>query len=260
MCLILLAYDAHPNNRLIVLANRDEYYSRPTAPLDFWQDHPEVLAGRDLERHGTWMGVTRTGRLAAITNYRAPHLLKKDAPSRGHLVSGFLLGDEPPAEYLRRIGAKADVYNGFNLIVGNLAHLFYYSNMEGTIRKLAPGIYGLSNHLLDTPWPKVLHAKQALATLLNDGRKASRETFLKVLQNREIAADDLLPETGVGPAWERMLSPAFISSPTYGTRSSTLLRIDSDGRLSFTERTWVPASPEPSAKLTRHHEFMLPMP
>jgi len=260
MCLILLAYDAHPTHRLIVLANRDEHYSRPTAPLDFWQDHPDVLAGRDLEHHGTWMGVTRTGRLAAITNYRAPHLLKKDAPSRGHLVSGFLLSDEPPAEYLLRIGAKADAYNGFNLIVGDLTQLFYYSNMESTIRKLAPGIYGLSNHLLDTPWPKVLHAKQALATLLNDGRKTSGETFLKVLQNREIAADDLLPETGVGAAWERMLSPAFISSPTYGTRSSTLLRIDSDGRLRFTERTWVPASPEPMAQLTRHHELMLRMP
>lgn len=259
MCLILLAYDAHPNHRLIVLANRDEYYSRPTAPLDFWQDHPEVLAGRDLERHGTWMGVTRTGRLAAITNYRAPHLLKKDAPSRGHLVSGFLLSDEPPAEYLRRIGAKADAYNGFNLIVGNSAHLFYYSNMEGTIRKLESGIYGLSNHLLDTPWPKVLHAKQALAALLNEGRETSREIFLKVLQSRTIAADDRLPDTGVGAAWERMLSPAFISSPTYGTRSSTLLLIDTDGRLSFTERTWVPAT-EPLAQFTRHHEFMLQMP
>jgi uncharacterized protein with NRDE domain len=167
MCLILLAYAANPTHRLIVLANRDEHYSRPTAPLDFWQDHPQVLAGRDLEHHGTWMGVTRTGRLAAITNYRAPHLLKKDAPSRGHLVSGFLLSDEPPAQYLRRVLAKADAYNGFNLIVGDSTDLFYYSNMEGTIRKLEPGIYGLSNHLLDTPWPKVLHARQALAALVN---------------------------------------------------------------------------------------------
>lgn len=259
MCLILLAYAAHPMHRLIVLANRDEYYSRPTAPLDFWQDHPQVLAGRDLEHHGTWMGVTRTGRLAAITNYRAPHLLKNDAPSRGHLVSGFLLSDEPPAQYLRRIDAKADAYNGFNLIVGDSADLFYYSNMEGTIRKLVPGIYGLSNHLLDTPWPKVLNAKQALAALINGGRETSPEAFLKVLQSRAIAADAHLPDTGVGAAWERMLSPAFISSPTYGTRSSTLLRIDSDGRLSFTERTWVPAQSEPLAQFTRHHEIMLQM-
>jgi uncharacterized protein with NRDE domain len=259
MCLILLAYAAHPTHRLIVLANRDEHYSRPTAPLDFWPDHPQVLAGRDLEQHGTWMGVTRTGRLAAITNYRAPHLLKKDAPSRGHLVSGFLLSDEPPAQYLRRVVAKADAYNGFNLIVGDSTNLFYYSNIEGTIRKLEPGIYGLSNHLLDTPWPKVQHARQALAALVNGGRQTSPEAFLKVLQNRTIAADEDLPDTGVGVAWERMLSPAFISSPTYGTRSSTLLRIDSDGRLSLTERTWVPAQSEPLAQFTRHHEFMMQM-
>ncbi len=260
MCLILLAYDALPSQRLIVLANRDEFYSRRTAPLDFWQDHPDLLAGRDLEHHGTWMGVSRSGRLAAITNYRAPHLLKKDAPSRGHLVSGFLLSDEAPANYLRRISAQALAYNGFNLIVGDRSHLFYYSNMEGTIRRLQPGIYGLSNHLLDTAWPKVLHAKQALAAMLEGGRAGTRENYFKVLQSRTIAPDHSLPDTGVGLAWERMLSPAFISSPTYGTRSSTVLLVDSDGRLSFTERTWVPARSAPQTQSTRHHEINWPMP
>jgi uncharacterized protein with NRDE domain len=160
MCLILFAYQIHPRYRLVLGANRDEFYARPTAPLDFWQDHPQVLAGRDLEQHGTWMGVTRNGRWAAVTNYRDLRIMKTDAHSRGHLVADFLLSHVPPHAYMRQIATKADQYNGFNLIVGDSAELVYFSNRERKIRLLGPGLYGLSNHLLDTAWPKVARGKE----------------------------------------------------------------------------------------------------
>jgi uncharacterized protein with NRDE domain len=168
MCLILFAYQRHPRYRLILAANRDEFYARPTAPLGFWADHPQVLAGRDLEQKGTWLGVTRGGRLAAITNYRDPQAIKPNAPSRGHLVSDFLKGSIPPLDYLQDISASAARYSGFNLLVGDPSGLFYFSNHGAVMCRLAPGLYGLSNGLLDIPWPKVDQGKQALAALVRE--------------------------------------------------------------------------------------------
>lgn len=255
MCLILFAYQIHPRYRLVLGANRDEFYARPTAPLDFWPDHPQVLAGRDLEQNGTWMGITRSGRLAAVTNYRDPHIMKTGAPSRGHLVSDFLSGRMPPDAYMRQIAGRADQYNGFNLIVGDSGDLVYFSNREKEIHVLEPGIYGLSNHLLDTAWQKVSLGKQKLGMHVTHAAEIVPETILALLQDQTRAADDDLPRTGVDLAWEKALSPIFITSPAYGTRSSSVLMIDVEGRIRFVERTWVPAQASPREQFTRHFEL-----
>ena len=255
MCLILLAYNVHPRYRLVLGANRDEFYARPTAPLDFWKDHPEILAGRDLEQNGTWMGVTRNGRLAAVTNYRDPGAVIKDAISRGYLVTDFLLGRMSPQDYLGRIAAKADRYNGFNLIIGDARDLFYFSKQDSKIRPLGPGIYGLSNHLLDTPWPKVKAGKRQLADLIIGNKDISTDAILQLLEHQAISSDADLPATGVGIAWERVLSPIFISSPDYGTRSSSVLTIDPQGGIRFVERTWKAAQAIPREQFTRSFEL-----
>lgn len=258
MCLILIAYQYHPRYPLVVLANRDEFHQRPTAPLDWWPEHPRLLAGRDLAQGGTWMGVTRAGRLAAITNYRDPAAVRPEAPSRGGLVTDYLLGTMSPGDYLDRIRSRSDDYNGFNLIVGDPAHLFWFSNRAPDAGcPLKPGIYGLSNHLLDTPWPKVAQGKAALANLLNRCAQFSEEDGFALLQRREIAPDAQLPETGVDPEWERLLSPIFIATDTYGTRSSTVLRIDAHNRLSCTERSWQLDQAVPTAAETRRYAFQI---
>jgi len=258
MCLIIFAYKVHPTYHLVLAANRDEFYDRPTAPLDFWPDRPEILAGRDLQQQGTWMGATRKGRIAAITNYRDPQNIKPGAPSRGHLVSDYLLGDMPPAQYLRSIQAVADKYNGFNLIVGDSAGLFYYSNYARAIQAVEPGIHGLSNHLLDTPWPKVALAKRRLRELLNHDDRISEEKIWCLLQDQTPAQDHRLPATGIDLAWERLLSPVFIASPTYGTRSSSLLTVDRQGHLRFSEITWQSGQPIPGEAARRSFTLQVP--
>jgi uncharacterized protein with NRDE domain len=238
MCLLLFAFKSHPAYKLILAANRDEYYERPTSPSAFWKDAPHLLAGRDLRAGGTWFGITRNGRLAAITNYRDPATVKKNAPSRGNIVTGFLLGGQDPAEYLQTLAQQADKYNGFNLIVGTNDRLYWYSNHGDGIHRLSPGIHGLSNHLLNTAWPKVTRGKDALARLLSEGSNPQAEDLFRILGDRTIPGDKSLPHTGVGLEWERILSPIFITSPTYGTRSSTLLFVDLKNRITFAERTY----------------------
>lgn len=239
MCIILLAYRAHPLYKLIVAANRDEFYARPTMGAHFWDDAPHVLAGRDARRGGTWLGITRGGRFAAVTNYRDPSASKKGAPSRGHLVSDFLISQESSAEYLGRIKTQAQSYQGFNLFAGDARGLLgYLSNRDEAIRELRPGIYGLSNHLLDTPWPKVARGKEALAALAHRGAPLEPESLFRILADRAEADDNLLPQTGVGLQIERALSPLFISTEVYGTRSSTLLLIDGRDSVTFIERTF----------------------
>jgi uncharacterized protein with NRDE domain len=237
MCLILFAWKMHENFPLVLAANRDEFYERPSAPAAFWEDAPDLLAGRDLREWGTWLGITRKGRLAALTNYRDPASLKIGAPSRGSLVSDYLRVREIPEAYLNRIKFDADRFNGFNLLVGDPAGLFYFSN-RGTLQHLNLGIYGLSNRLLDTPWPKVERGKTALLALLNEKKDPSPEALFALLADRTRPPDDRLPDTGVGIAWERILSPLFIESPVYGTRSSTVLLIDRRGCVTFTERVF----------------------
>jgi uncharacterized protein with NRDE domain len=239
MCLILLAYDSHPEYRLIVAANRDEFYDRPTAPAAFWADAPSVLAGRDLKAGGTWLGIDRGGRFAAVTNYRQGQR-EPDAPrSRGRLVSDYLTTGIDPRAHLDRVAADAALYNGFNLLAGAPDQLFYFSNREGRVRELAPGVYGLSNHLLDTDWPKVTATKSALRALLEEKATELIPALFVLLGDRRQAADHLLPATGVSPDWERLLSAAFIVSADYGTRSATVLLVRRDGRVVFVERTFV---------------------
>jgi uncharacterized protein with NRDE domain len=253
MCLIFVAVDSHPNYRIVIAANRDEFYDRPSAPASFWPDAPHLLAGRDLQAGGTWLGVTKTGRIAALTNYRDPEPNRTKAPSRGKLVSNFLLSREKPVSFLEKISANAHRYNGFNLLVGQSTNLYYYSNRAEGIQPLGPGIHSLSNHLLDTPWPKVEKGKQALSSLLT-GESVDPESLFRFLLDRSAAPDGLLPDTGVGLEMERMLSPIFISSPGYGTRSSTVILLDRTGEVTFIEKSFKNGSEDASVV---EHVFML---
>ena len=238
MCLILIANDVHPRYRLILAANRDEFYDRPTAAAAYWDDVPQLFAGRDLVHGGTWLGITRSGRFAALTNYREPHAVKRDAPSRGELVSGFLESGTGAREYLERLRRTGEAYNGYNLILGDDADgLYCYSNKTGEATMLSSGIHGLSNHLLDTAWPKVARGKDALARVVaaND---FTREDLFAILADRTQAPDELLPDTGVGLELERLLSSIFIASERYGTRSSTVLLVDRERRMTLVERSF----------------------
>lgn len=248
MCLILLAWQAHPDYPLVVAANRDEFHARRTAAADFWQDAPAVLAGRDLEAGGTWLGVSRGGRFAALTNFRDPERNKPDAPSRGKLVSRFLAGTQSPQEYLDQIETSAATYNGFNLLFGDRHSLWCFSNCGEGKRQLDPGIYGLSNHLLDTPWPKVTRARSQLAQALT--AMPQTEPLFAMLRDEAIAPDAHLPRTGVSLEWERLLSAAFVRSPDYGTRCSTVVTVGADGEVRFEERSFGPgARPAGTARL-----------
>lgn len=242
MCLILFAHRCHPNFRLIVAANRDEFLDRPTAPLAFWDDSPQVLAGRDLKEGGTWLGITRTGRFAALTNYRDPARMAPNAPSRGRLVSDYLQGEEPAHAYLDRLAARAGSYNGFNLLLGDEEGLFYYTNLTGEPRALEPGLYGLSNHRLDTPWPKLKRSRLLLRQLLDRRSDPMPDELLDLLADRVPAPDVELPRTGIPLEWERWLSPIFIDAPGYGTRASTVLVVNDRGCGHMVEVTWPDAS------------------
>jgi uncharacterized protein with NRDE domain len=241
MCLILLAIDTHPRYPLVIAANRDEFYARPTSAARWWEDAPEVLAGRDLRSGGSWMGVTRAGRWAAVTNYRDPSEFGRSAPSRGALVSDFLRGDLGPEAYLRRLLPRAEEFNGFNLLVGDLDEVWWLSNRATGPVRVEAGVHGLSNHLLDTPWPKVERGTRELTRILA-GPDPSPDTLLDLLLDRTLAADHQLPETGMDRDRERALSPAFILTPDYGTRASTALLLDRDGELRFQERSFLPGT------------------
>lgn len=235
MCLILLSYRMHGNYPLILAANRDEFYERPSASVSVWNDAPGVIAGRDLKSGGTWLGMTKKGRLAAITNYRDPKSFQEHAPSRGWLVKDFLCGREDPKTYLDTIAVNRGQYNGFSLILGDQSRLFYFSN-RGTMQELSPGLYALSNSLLNTPWPKTERGKHALDILLSRTDDPLPEDLFCILSDRMKPDDRELPDTGVGLEWERILSPLFITSSVYGTRSSSVIMIDRRGRVMFIER------------------------
>jgi len=254
MCLILLAYRTHPRYPLILAANRDEFYQRPTVPAAFWETEPQILAGRDLKSGGTWLGMSLTGRIAALSNYRDPGTVRDNTPSRGGLVTDFLLGDIPPAEYLVMLRQRSRDYNGFNIIFGDLKNLYFYSNRGEVPPLLQPGIHGLSNHLLDTPWPKVSQGKKALAKILAHGKDPAVEEIFALLADRSIPDDSYLPDTGVGLETERLLAPLFISGPTYGTRSSSILLIDQDAEATFLERSHNGA---PGSGSTRTFHFII---
>ncbi len=237
MCVIFFAYRQKTDYPLILLANRDEFYARPTAAAHFWEDAPEIFAGRDLVHGGTWLGITKTGRFAAVTNYRDPQA-PKGGFSRGDLVSDFLKNDDGVQSYLKTIQGRAADFSGFNLLVGEInsqkSELGYYSNRENKIRNLEKGIYGLSNHLLDTPWQKVNKGKAELTKLLQNNA-LEKEKLFEILRDKTLADDKELPDTGIGYEREKLLSSIFIETPIYGTRSSSLILIDRDHKISLKE-------------------------
>ena len=275
MCLILLAWRAHPRYALVLAANRDERHDRASLPAQWWPELPGVFAGRDLVAGGTWLGITRDGRMAALTNHRdLRRPPRSDAESRGALVRDFLTGHCSPDDYLARVAPQAARWSPFNLLVGDMSGVACYGSTDGITRRLSPGVHGLSNHLLDTPWPKVARGSAALQRLLEadalaappragedardgtwvgsdrDVRACSgadaapttlSEALFALLANRDTAADAALPDTGLPLARERALSAAMIVDPVYGTRCATVLLFDHQGRWTFQERSFDPA-------------------
>jgi len=241
MCLAVLALAAHPRYEVVIVANRDEYHDRPASAAHWWDEG--WLAGRDLAAGGTWLGVTRTGRYALLTNIREPARHDPNAPTRGTLATRFLADRRGPGVALPAIVADSASLNGFNLVGGVGRDAWWGSNRDGTARALAPGLHGLSNYLLDTPWPKVVRTKAAVAAWCAEDRDGDEgvEALFAILADPRTAADGELPATGVTLERERMLSAAFIVSPTYGTRCSTVVTIARDGSARFVERRFDPA-------------------
>jgi uncharacterized protein with NRDE domain len=258
MCLILFAWKSHPDYPLVVAANRDEFYERNTDGISWWSEHPHVLAGRDradvLGSPGTWLGFTKTGKFAALTNVRAPSEKNPDSRTRGELSMMYLAGKDRPKSFIQENAKRFQSYNGFNLLMADLsdpenAEMHWVSNrmiMGQNIRprKVFPhqpldaGVYGLSNAMLDTPWPKVNHRVAAFAQTLamDSGQLKNADHYLKLLAETHHASDHELPNTGVSREWEKALSPAFIKTASYGTRSSTILRVRKDGHFEMVER------------------------
>ena len=240
MCVIYLAFQQTEDHPLLLIANRDEYYERPSAPAAYWADHPDIYAGRDLVSGGTWLGVNRSGRFAAVTNYRDPSAAK-GTRSRGELVANFLKTVVSPENYLEQIRELGNEYSGFNLLVGGIgenSELYYYSNRGGEPQQLAPGIYGLSNHLLDTPWPKVTRGKAAFSDIFWSGN-LSDENLFGMLADKTLAADVDLPQTGIPFESEKAISAIFIETAGYGTRCSSLLKFGRDFEWRFEEKVFV---------------------
>ncbi len=254
MCLIVFAYDCHPDYRLILGANRDEYRDRPADPAGFWSGAPHILAGRDKQAGGTWLGISTGGKLAAITNYRDPRRQVIDPPSRGQLVAGYLLDASlTPEDYLSTLHRDGQLYDGFNLLYGTFDALHYFTNRGGSSGPVSPGIHGLSNHLLDTRWAKVDVAKSRLEEIVRHG-SIEPEKIFAALSDPVPFADNLLPDSGIGLERERMLSPLFIENEEYGTRSSTVVLAGRNGSVTFIERVFDHAS---RASLTQNFTVQL---
>lgn len=242
MCLIALAYKQHPNYPFLLSANRDEFYRRPTSAANYWQEYPQLIAGRDLEAGGTWLGITRQGRFAAITNYREEGASEKTYPlSRGELTRDFLTGSEHASEFLQAIRPQDKSYAGFNLLLMDDTGLYCYSNRDSEIQTLGPGVYGLSNLQIDTPWPKVKRAKTCFETILKQPVISHQELF-SVISDSGPVAERELPEINfdIDIEWAKQVSAQFIKSEDYGTRASTTISIDRDGRTEFREQNFQP--------------------
>lgn len=235
MCLIVFSWKLLPQCPLLLAANRDEFFERPSLPAGWWQENPDVYAGRDLQAGGTWLGIDRKARFAALTNIRNGQAPKQEKRSRGELVANFLKHDVDPAAYLELVRETGTEYNGFNLVFGDEHAMYWVSNEGGdSFSRLEPGIYGLSNGSLDTPWPKVVRAKAQFASLMCQG--APDDAYFEMLADTTRAADSRLPDTGMSLEWERLLSPICIESETYGTRASTIVRVFDGGKAELRER------------------------
>ncbi len=254
MCLILFSYKTHPRYKLIIAANRDEFYARATKPADHWEDHPEVMAGRDMEAMGTWMGMNqKSGNLAMLTNYRDLSNLKSGAPSRGALVSDFLINDSFPEKYYEALSPTLSEYNGFNLVLGSADSLSYFSSEFRGLKPLSPGVYGLSNALMNSPWPKVQRGKLKLEAITEESHFEVEHLF-EAMYDDELSEDKNLPDTGVGLEKERMLSPMFIKSPEYGSRCTTVILVDQQDKVLYAERTY---DTDDFSHSTKYHKFKI---
>lgn len=254
MCLIAFSYKQHPQYPLVFAANRDESYHRPSRAAHFWDENPNILAGKDLKAGGTWLGINKKGAFSAITNYRDPDIEKENPPSRGKLVLDFLQSDEQAQEYLSDLDSSADQYMGFNLLAGSLNELGYYSNQQNKILLLDEGLYGLSNHLLETPWPKVRKAKNKMRTIISKNNIAPDPLFDLLADDRE-APEEKLPDTGIPKDIEKKVSPIFIKSDGYGTRCSTILLVNHNGVVTFAERRFKPGTMEVQEE--NRYEFII---
>jgi uncharacterized protein with NRDE domain len=255
VCLIFVAHECHEDYRLIVAANRDEFHERPALSADFWRDDSataDILAGRDLEAGGTWMGITRQGKFGALTNFRDPENNRLGAPSRGSLVRDFLEHECTAESYCARLPGSATKYNGFSLLIGDSESLNFYSNRNDRLEPVAPGVHGLSNHLLDTPWPKVERGRRVLSAHIEQGREVDVELMFDMMADRLSPDDGALPDTGVGIQKERELAPMFIHGSVYGTRCTAVVLMDRAGGIYFEERSFDSAGNESGRKV---HEF-----
>jgi len=236
MCLCLFAIDQHDEYPFILLANRDEFRNRPASMAAFWDDEPNVLAGKDLQGMGTWLGVSRSGRIAFLTNYRDPKYFNYKGPTRGKLVSDFLVGTDSGGQYLGAI-TNPEAYNGFNLVTGTFNQLYFYSNVENEVKKIGSGYHGLSNAFLNTSWPKVDEGKAQLKDAV-DFNNLENDALFSILKDDHQATVASLPNTGVGEELEKMLSSKFINSENYGTVCSTVIKVGRNGNISFEERSF----------------------
>jgi uncharacterized protein with NRDE domain len=278
MCLLVLAWRAHPRYRLILAANRDEYHERLADPLAKWPEPNGILAGRDQRAGGTWLGLDRARRFGVVTNFRELQRPRRSAPSRGRLIPDFLTGPLAPEDYLARLETDAPGYSGFNLLVGDLEQLWYASNrMDRFAQALPPGVHGLSNEFLDSPWPKLKRVRQAFeAWLANevsaaapvasarageligglaataDSTVQSRVAALLAMLADRTPAPEGSPSTGLSADWERTLSSPFVTHPTYGTRCSTILLIEPSGAAVMVERRF-----GPTGEIHGDSEFLL---
>ncbi len=243
MCLITFAYNNHPKYRLILAANRDEFYGRPTRKAQYWTEegHDDILGGKDLEAGGTWMGITKNGKWAALTNYRDPNWKIENPPSRGELVLNYLLNGDTAKVYLDTLNKRADEYIGYNILLGDKEGITHFSNFDKSPKSISAGLHGVSNALLDTPWPKLELAKSSLQNLITN-HDIDKNKLFDFLNDDTQAPDDQLPDTGIPYKWEKAISSLFIKTENYGTRCSTILLIDHSGNIEFTERRFIPSS------------------
>ena len=235
MCLMVFANNYHPDYKLIFAANRDEFYERPSSPVHFRKDDP-ILAGKDLKDGGTWCGINKNGRFAAITNYRNIKAIKKDAVSRGKIVTDFLTGTSSPELYSKGLANSANQYNGYSFVFGNISELFFFSNQSAKLLKIESGIHGLSNHLIDTPWYNVRRGKELLERAVNKGDNFIEDLFA-LLSDTTSSPDNELPDTGLDKKTEKSISSIFVETPGYGTRSSSVILIDRNDNVTFVEKS-----------------------
>lgn len=254
MCLLVLAWQVHPRYRLVVAANRDEFHERPAAPMAKWPAPNDILAGRDLRAQGTWLGLDEQRRFGVITNFRELQRPRPDAPSRGALIPNYLGGEEGAGAFLGHLKAQAPNYSGFNLLLTDGASLWYASNRAPEFaRRLPPGVYGLSNEFLDTPWPKLRRVRTRFDAWLSDPASASPSGLFALLDDRTtVTPDEELPNTGIPEEWERVLSAPFVSHPDYGTRASTVLLLEPSGAGLLAERRF-----DPKGEMVGQTEFDL---